>query len=249
LTKKIITLLRWEFEDKYRFPLLELIVIILVILIIGHGKISVSGIDPISIEIHVAMYASRILDAYFPLGVLLLGVFLSNSIAGSLEQGEAKVLLSYPLSRFEVITVKIGLHFLIFFMMYTIISVWAVAILAPQVLFTLVYSIIIAGIALYLLFFSSLFTLISVTINNVKSSIIMTIFVTLTAFSVSPLFLRAVGFFSTLTVSYGELVWPNFSFSSNIQVPFPPVLIVHIMITIIALVAAITYFCRFLEVP
>ncbi len=243
-----LTILKWEFENNYRFPIFESIILIITILIVGSGKILLTFHDIQSSVIHVGLFVSSFLDTFMLLGILVLGVFLSNSFAGAFERGELKVLLSFPVSRIEIILFKCGLNFLVFFLVYAILTCCAIIFLSPFVLLTPVFPILLLGLGLYFLFFTSIFLIVSIGVKNLKTAFIINVFFCLLFFGIAPLFLRASGFLRSFMVSFVEWAWPSFTFSSSVQVPFMPVLLGIISVTFVFLAFSVIYFSFFMDV-
>lgn len=243
-----LTIIKWEFENNYRFPIFESLLLVITFLIVGSGKVILIFRDVKSLEIHIGSFVASILDTYTLFGILVLAVFLSNSFAGAIERDELKVLLSFPVSRIEVILVKSGLNFLVFFLIYSGLTCFAIMLLSPIIFLTPIFLILLIGLFSYFLFFTSIFLVVSIAVKNLKTALIINIFFGFIFFGITPLIMRAGGFMSSLFVSFAELVWPSFTFSSSVQVPFFPIFLGIISITLCFLVLAFFYFSLFMDV-
>lgn len=242
---RISALLRWEISETYRPPMLELVMAVLVVLVVGAGEQVVGASD----VPQAAMYAALVLDRSFPLVMLLLTILISTSVAGSLESGETKLLLSYPLSRLQVLLVKVGVSYCVFLAIYSA-TLWCFVVTwAPYLLFDISFAWILAGVATYLFFFASITTFVALVSRSVKTSMaIMVLFCLSILLGLNSLIMRAGSFLTSLVVTYGETTWEGFTFGSLVQVPFAPVFVAHFVIALLLFGVSITYFTRYVEV-
>jgi len=236
-------ILRWEFERTYGFPVLELVVGILLALSIGLSRVPYSPSYPPS----GALWLANITDLTLQTSVILLAMLLTVSLAGSVEEGELRLLLSYPLSRSKVLAAKVGLTFTVFFLIHTGILVGLMVSTIPQLAGSPFPLLLIGGVTVYLLFFTAVSTFIALTSKNLKISLVATLLVCLGISGLNRVILRAYTFLSTVVVTYCELFWKGFHFSSSVEVPFTPVLGGYLAVTILLFAASALIF-RFMEV-
>ncbi len=205
--------------------------------VIGFGEPSLLTSNLWGAVFHVA----QVLDFSFLTGMLFLTVLLTTSIAGSLEQGEMRLLASFPLSRNKILLTKILVNFGVFFLVYAFILCILLGALAPAALLWPIFVVLLLGIAAYQLFFTSIAVFIAVITKNIKISLLVVlIFCLAILLGLNMFILRGGAFLTTLVVTYGELFWEGFIFSSSVEVPFLPVLVVHGVMT--ALLFGITLF-------
>jgi ABC-type transport system involved in multi-copper enzyme maturation permease subunit len=245
MARTIGALIRWEVSETYRPPMLELVMAVLVVQVLGAGKQAVGVGDVAQAAMHVAL----VLDRSFPLAMLLLTVLVSTSVAGSLESGETKLLLSYPLSRLQVLLVKVGVSYGVFLAIYSA-TVWCVVVTwAPYLLFNVSFPLILAGVATYLFFFVSVTTFVALVSRSVKTSMaIMVLFCLSILLGLNSLIMRAGSFLISLVVTYGEIGWAGFTFGSSVQVLFLPVFVAHLVIALLLFGVSIIYFSWYMEV-
>lgn len=238
---RISALLSWEFGETYRFPVLELIVIVIVVQIIGLGEPTTSVRNFPNVVLHIA----RVIDFSFVLGTIFLSVLVTSSIAGAFESRQMQLLASYPLARIKIIIGKILLSFLVFFVIYISILYSLFAILIPYLLLSLELLALLLFMSAYLLFFTSLSAFVSVVTRNTKISMLITILSCLgILLGLNYFILRGYTFLVTAMITFGEVFWEGFSYSSPVNFPFPPIVILSLLFTLVLLAITILHFNR-----
>jgi ABC-type transport system involved in multi-copper enzyme maturation permease subunit len=91
---KFLSLIRWELEECFSFPLLAVLVASAVFSVLFDLSIS----SPY--RYYTTMYYSS--NAVFLILTMVAGAFFARSYAGSIGRGETKVRLSYPIKRSQL---------------------------------------------------------------------------------------------------------------------------------------------------
>lgn len=98
-TKRFLKLIVWEFEEFLSFPILEFLIASIVFLVlfqpITHYQFSTTWMN---------LKGSNSVLVIFV--IFIAGTIFSRSFAGSLDRGEIKMLLSYPIKRWELFLTK-----------------------------------------------------------------------------------------------------------------------------------------------
>ena len=175
---RFITLVKWEFKRSYRFPVLELIIAALTVQVVGVGEPS-SSISLHFFPYEAVSYVAAVTDLSLITGMLFLTSLVSSSVAGAFENGEFRLLLSYPFSRLEVLSVKMFVSFSIFLSIHSAILFSLLAALAPSALYHPEFLLMLAGIALCQFFFTCLATFLSVISRSIKTSMIASVILVL----------------------------------------------------------------------
>jgi ABC-type transport system involved in multi-copper enzyme maturation permease subunit len=156
IASSLARLMVLEFEGYWSFPVLELV------LFAGLLSILNASISPLNryTELNRGIYGLGILFQ-----ILIIGILVPRSFAGSLSRREIAVLLSYPVNRWAVLSSKILTSFLTFF------AVLALAILIDIPLMSLSFFepapyILMAVVAIQVLFLCTLAMFISLMLKS-----------------------------------------------------------------------------------
>ena len=249
--KELLTLFKWELEDIYRFPVFEVVVSIIVALMLAYGNPGFQLYN-MTLPDHAPLllrHVSTILDVIYPFVILFAAVLLVASIAGGLEHGKTRLLLSYPVSRGRLLFVQFSSTYAIFVGLLVVVSGLLIALMSPMLLLQPASWLLFAGIALYTLFILSVVAVISILLRSTKTSTLAAVFFILVlTLLVNPAIMRHFpGFFTSVVTTYMELFW-DIGYSPMITIPFDQVLLAHSLVTILALVILTVYYLRFLEV-
>lgn len=251
MKRGIKTLLQWEVEETYRFPTLEAIVgiLITVLLVLSKPIFPLSALQLYAPQ-RLIIYSAMILDVILPIGMLFLAVLLTNTLAGAYERRDTQLLLSYPVSRKQALLMKLIPTFGVFFLTFMAGVIILVGQLAPFTLTHYLFWILVLGLAFYLLFFISAIACFAIVSRNLKISLITSIlFVFGFFYGVNPRVMRfPPGFLTTLVTDFVDVFWEGSSHHSSINVPFFPVLLSHILLTLVFFTILYLYYTRFMEV-
>ncbi|MFX1565582.1 MAG: hypothetical protein ACFFCH_06290 [Promethearchaeota archaeon] len=245
------TSFQWEFEETFRFPTLEFVIAILLIIALTFTKPAwpFVALQP-DAPSFISRYVASILDLLIPVAMLFAAVLLTNTIAGGFERRETQLLLSYPVARSRLLLSQILPTYFVFFISLLCAGIILIIQITPLALFSSVYLLLFAGLGFYVLFFISVITLIAVLLRNIKaSSIIAILFVFGISFGLNSMIMRfPPGFLSTMITTYFEVFISDSTYYSSINVPFGPVLISYIITTVVALIISWLFYSKFMEV-
>jgi ABC-type transport system involved in multi-copper enzyme maturation permease subunit len=244
-----LTLLEFEFEETYKFPVFEIMFSTILIMAISLGKPTFT-FSMLEGPEALVVYVASVLDIILPIAALFIAMTLSNTLAGGFERGDSKLFLSYPVSRGCLLFSRIVPTLFVSMASLLFSGILIASQFAPRLLFTVEFVLLFSGLGLYLLFFVSVVSLISVVSRNVKiASIVSIIFVIGTTTGINSRIMRFLpGFLSTLIKTYGNIFWEGISYSSNIEIPFEIVLFAHVIITVLALIITYIYYRYIMEV-
>ncbi len=244
--KNFVGLMRWEFEEYLSFPIFEIIVLVAIYSILNRSPIEFLAAKNYSNLLNYGI------DTVFLFLIFSVGAVFSHSFAGSVAKGEIKMLLSYPVKRWQLFLSKFITVFLIFFVIYS--AVFSVQIyiysLSP---FEPLFYVSLLSLFFELLLLSAITVVIAYTVKNeiisVLVSIILLYGISSLPVALSPLhsagrFRILFGYFGQL--SHGELpsgfmVVPSLE-SVVMAVAIP------IIVSAILLILSYIYFTRIMEV-
>lgn len=107
-----IRLIRWELEEYLSLPVLSFIIASAILAVLVQAS---SGFLPGSNYVNLYHGSGTV----FMILTLVAGAFFSRSFAGSLGRGELKVLLSYPIKRWQLFLSKVTALFVVIFVIYS----------------------------------------------------------------------------------------------------------------------------------
>lgn len=107
-----IRLIRWELEEYLSLPVLSFIIASAILAVLVQAS---SGFLPGSNYVNLYHGSGTV----FMILTLVAGAFFSRSFAGSLGRGETKLLLSYPVKRWELFLSKVTALFVVIFVIYS----------------------------------------------------------------------------------------------------------------------------------
>lgn len=241
---KFLDLMRWELEEYLNLPLLAFLVAsAIVVVLIDTG-------NPGSYRDYTTLlYGS---DTVLLILALVAGAFFARSYAGSIGRGEAKIMLSYPMKRWQLFFSKFTALFLVTYAIYASafslhIYLDGLTVFAPMVLLTLF------GLLLELMLACSVAIGISMVTKNEIISVLATV---LMLFGVDSVLgyhniLSADGRVFYLLQYFGEQLYGTLPFTSFSAVTANETLlavVAPIAIFVVLIVGAFLYFTRFMEV-
>lgn len=162
-----LKLMRWELEEYTAFPLLEVLIMVAIYSILTM---------PLG-EIDVAKSYSNLhwgIERVFLFLIFGVGAVFSHSFAGSFAKGEIKLLLSYPVKRWQLFLSKFTALFLVLFAVYGAVFSVQVYILSLSP-FEPMFYVSLLGLLLQLLFFCSITVTFSLITKNEIISILVSI--------------------------------------------------------------------------
>jgi len=158
-------LIIWELEEYLVFPVLELLIVIAICTILS---------SPI-VETSPALSFSNLpsgAKTIFMFLIFVAGAIFCHSYAGSIDRGETKMLLSYPVRRRYLFFSKFAVLFTVIFMIYACVFVLHIYLLALNPLEPLFYASLLF-LALQLLLVCSMATALSLITKNEMMSILL----------------------------------------------------------------------------
>lgn len=163
--KQFRELIIWELEEYLAFPILEIVIVIAICTILS---------SPI-VETSPALSFSNLLSGVKTILMFLIfvaGAIFCHSYAGSIDRGETKMLLSYPVRRRYLFLSKFAVLFTVFFIIYAGVFVLQIYLLALNPLEPLFYASLLF-LALQLLLVCSMATALSLITKSEIMSILL----------------------------------------------------------------------------
>ncbi|MGB9914876.1 MAG: ABC transporter permease [Candidatus Bathyarchaeales archaeon] len=167
--KQVRELIMWELEEYLSFPSLEILIIIAIFTILS---------SPI-VETTPALSFSNLISGartIFMFLIFVTVIIFSHSYAGSIERGETKMLLSYPVKRGHLFLAKFTVLFTVIFIIYAGVFALQIYLLALNILEPLFYTLVLF-LALQILLICSVTTALSlITKSEIMASLLSTLF-------------------------------------------------------------------------
>lgn len=110
---------KWEIENTFRPPMAEILLGLIILLTATSPPLYVRSVSVESLTGAVAFIGS-LLDNWLFIYFFVFSVPLAISIGGVFETGEIRVLLSYPIKRWEILISKLVVNSVVLFLMSTI---------------------------------------------------------------------------------------------------------------------------------
>jgi len=244
-SKNFVAVIRWELEENLSLPV---IVFLIVSAIVSTLVQPVTSIHP---ELNfVNLYHGS--DTLFLFLTFIACALLSRSFAGSLGNGETKVLLSYPVKRWQLFVSKFAAMFLVVFFIYgTAYSIHlyldSLSLLEPMFYLTLFVFL------LQLMFVCAVTMAISLVVKNEIMSLLASILLLLGFDNIvgNHSLLSTQGRFMALFGYFGELTHGIKPFGDNFVVTVDDVLLAilgPVLIFAVLIVLSFVYFIRVMEV-
>lgn len=165
---KIFTeLMRWELEEYTSFPMLEILILVAVysILTMPIGEI-------LSVKSYSNLHWG--IQTVFLFLIFGVGAVFSRSFSGSFAKGETKLLLSYPVKRWQLFLSKFTALFLVLLAVYGAVFFAQVYLLSLSLFEPMLY-VSLLGLLLQLVLFSAVTIVLSLTVKNEIISILASI--------------------------------------------------------------------------
>jgi ABC-type transport system involved in multi-copper enzyme maturation permease subunit len=246
LSKKgFLRLMGWELKEYLRFPLLEILIIIAIYSILTMPSLEFSFSKSYG-NLHWGI------QNVFLFLTFMVGALFSRSFAGSYAKGETKLLLSYPIKRWQLFFSKFTALFLVIFLVYGAVFSAQVYLLSLSP-FEPTFYVSLVGIALQLLLFCTVTTVISLLVKNEIVSILASILLLYGLESIASAtsywssagrFKILFGYFGTLT--HGELP-PGFMFNPTIS-SVALAIALPLLISIFLLILCAGYYTQKMEI-
>ncbi|MBN2261103.1 MAG: ABC transporter permease subunit [Clostridiales bacterium] len=109
--KTFFNLLRWEFEEHYSLPILVFLISSAIILVLAQSNLNIHP------ERNFINLYNKSGSIFFILTIIG-SAFFSRTFAGSIEKGKLKLLLSYPIKRWQLFFSKFSAMFIPLFIIY-----------------------------------------------------------------------------------------------------------------------------------
>jgi ABC-type transport system involved in multi-copper enzyme maturation permease subunit len=243
--KGFFGLVRWEIDEYLNLPVLAFLIASAIIAVLA---INTSNLSPDRNYINL-YYGS---DTVFVILTLVSSAFFSRSFAGSMERGEVKLMLSYPIRRGQLFLSKFTAMFLVVFVTYGLAYSLHLYIDALSLFEPMFYLSLFAFFLQLLLACAVSVALSLVTKSEVMSILAAVLFLLgIDSLSGSGNYLSAQGRFRFLFQYFGELTHGSLSLGDNFVVTSEDIVItvlVPIIIFISLLILSFAYFTRVMEV-
>jgi len=171
--KRIISILKFEFDLYWRPALIGIIFSVLFILHMYNLRSSSVLLEKHNVD---RIYITEIIRSLYTESYILIPILsyiYAKSVSNPISTGLIKTILSYPITRKCILTIKLLLGYSVLFLagIFPLIYSWIIYVAGYKALISVVMV-----YALKLLFFVSLAILISLTVNEALSSFIEVIF-------------------------------------------------------------------------
>lgn len=250
MKKTLLTLLEWDIEETYRFPMFEVVIGTFLTLALALGK-PVFSASVLALPYLLFRFVASIIDILIPLAMLFAAIILTNSLAGSFERGDAKLLLSYPVTRFQFVFSRVLPTFVVFVGTFMVVSTLIVGQIIPSAFFSPTFLVLLAGIVVYILYFLSVITLVSILFRSTKAASFTSIlFVLVSSVGINPRIMRfSPGFLTTMVTTFDDIYYGDLvTVHSSLEIPFEPVFLAHIAVIIACVVIVWLFVSNFLEI-
>lgn len=167
---RLTRLIIWEIEEYWRFPILELLLSVAVFLSLGHFEGSGTLLPEHSYR-QLGMGTSFL----FFFQIFSVAIVFSHSIAGSIERGIMKEILSCPVERWRVLFSKFIVNFLMLFAIYVVALYLNLPILSISLLEPMFYAVLII-LFLQTMWMCAIALGLSLTVKSEVTSILATVF-------------------------------------------------------------------------
>ncbi|HDQ05927.1 MAG TPA: hypothetical protein ENN36_04290, partial [Candidatus Bathyarchaeota archaeon] len=209
--KCFFSLIRWEIEEYVNLPVLAFLIASAIIAVLATNTPHIlPGFN------YVNLYYGS--GTVFVILTIVAGAFFSRSFAGSIGRGEVKLMLSYPIKRWQLFLSKFTAIFLVVFVIYG--STYSLHLYLDALsLFEPMFYLSLFAFLLQLMLACAVSVAVSLVTKNEVMSILTTVLLLLGIDSVaSSSYLSAQGRFQFLFQYFGELTHGSLPFGDNLMV-------------------------------
>ncbi|MGQ4915350.1 MAG: ABC transporter permease subunit [Candidatus Asgardarchaeia archaeon] len=263
--KKInYTLIFWELEDIFIFPIFEIMVLVAIVFFMSFASRSMRLYD-VGFKDIFGFYENS--EAMFPeylsslsslalISLIFSSFLFAKSLAGKFNNGELKTLLSYPIKRRDIIIYKFLTNLIVLYLIVGVLSLLDAYLIGLNV-FGLPILISLASLFVFILFFCSVSMLISLVFKNES----LTIFTSLLLYFSFEFFIQTIGNVYKDSLSLNRIVFnitgyiinlyysDKFSLFNKITYDMFLTSSLFILITsVLSILFSLLYFVYFLEV-
>ena len=243
-TKNFGMLVRWELEEYLSLPVLAFIVASAVISVLFQNP------NPNIAGGYINLHSGSELVLFIM--ALVAGAFFSRSYAGSIGRGETKLLLSYPIRRWQLFLSKFVALFITIFAAYSLaytlnLYFFRISLFEPMFHLTLL------AFLLQLMLASGIAVAISMVTKNEIMSMMASLLLLLGVENMSgiPGYVSAKGSFKILFQYFSEQLYGFLPFGEEFIVTFDDAIAaiaVPISLFLLLFVLSFVYFTRFMEI-
>jgi len=241
----VSSLIRWELQEYLNFPLLEIVIFIVIYSVLNQPIIDITSSQGYS-NLHWGLST-----VYF---FMILGVctLISRSFGSSFSKGEVKLLLSYPLKRWQIFVSKFVALYTVFLCVYIAVF-WVQIYLLSLSFFEPLFFVSIFSFALQLLLTCSVTAIIVMIVKNEVISIFASILLLYGLENVvSPeCYLSFVGRFDALFGYFGLMTHGSMPTGLVRAIPLNDamlVIFIPVVFSAILLTLTFVYYVRVMEV-
>ncbi|MCW4010135.1 MAG: ABC transporter permease [Candidatus Bathyarchaeota archaeon] len=110
--RTFLSLVRWELEEYLSLPVLAFLVASAIVAVLAQSN----TVSPMPGRAYINLYNGS--DTVMLIMTIGAGAFFARTYAGSISRGETKIMLSYPIKRWQLFFSKFTAMFLIIFVIY-----------------------------------------------------------------------------------------------------------------------------------
>ena len=256
--RNILTLILWEFEESFSFPVFEILIFVAVLFLIGFASQSMCPYRiSISVpEMSLNEYLEYSLSGCAFISMFFTGFLFARNVAGKFSNREMKTLLSYPVKRRDLFLSKFFANFIVLYLLFGSVLVFD-AVLAGFSVFSPLVGFTLFSLLIGLMFLCSVSMTISLLIKNEALSFFGVFFLIYgleyyvsglkkpynTCFSVSQGSVNIAAYLLRLYYSGKASLFSYITFKM-----FLLSLVFQISIIVVLMVVSFIYFVYFLEV-
>jgi ABC-type transport system involved in multi-copper enzyme maturation permease subunit len=237
--------MRWELEEYLSLPVLSFLVASAIIAVLAQP---ITNISPEHSYVNLYYGSSTV----FVILTLVAGVFFSRSFAGSMGRGEIKMMLSYPVKRWQVFLSKLTAMFLTIFVIYGVTYSLHLYLDALS-LFEPMFYLSLCAFLLQLVLICAVSVAVSMVTKNEIMSTLAAVLLLLGLDSVIGVnnYLSAQGRFRFLFQYFGKLTHGSLPLGDNLIVTVEDIIVavsIPVLIFAFLLILSFMYFTRAMEV-
>lgn len=257
MANKLKILIEEEFEEMFRFPILEILIFFIIFIITQMTAtefisniqsqsvlmLSINIINVTALKSTLIQY-KYILDLCSILLILIMSITISNSVAGSYEKGMMQTFLSYPIKRNDFLFSKLLTNFLISFSVASISMLIAIALIPVKIGFLTLTAGLLA-VMLKLLIAITMITTLSIFLKNALSSSLISILFWISSYVLLPLMPR-----NPITYVFSPietLIWLGTSMGNIGQGDLAVSVLGSLSTSLVLLILAFIYFNKYFE--
>ncbi|MCW4009335.1 MAG: ABC transporter permease [Candidatus Bathyarchaeota archaeon] len=241
------SLLRWELEEYLSFPVLAFLIVSAIAAVLFQTN---SGGHITSERSYISLFHTS--GTVFLFLTFCAGVFFSRSFAGAVGKGETKLMLSYPVKRWQLFLSKFTALFPIIFVIYG--AAYALLLYFNSIsVFEPMFFVTLLAFLLQLMLTCGVSVAVAMVTKSEIISILASLLFLLGIDSVggAGTYLSAQGRLKFLFSYFGDLIHPDvppFTEFSATAGDAATAVVVPVVIFLVLFVAAFVYFTRFMEV-